>query len=576
MAFTLSQILAWRAGEMFRSSTNLRNMSSNVDGLVVQFTNASDLGGAWTGAAGQSAQNAATQVGHGVQALSRSLNNAAGIMSSCAMQMEWIQAQVHNAQMFAARANATLDNATGACRVNQIFEAGPDPTTGLIDPAVQASVDKTNADNASNAANAQRTAQDAIRRATQLDNETAGRLMNAFVFDGASRAWINYEAGRLTGHLDATIDKALQLSDRLLRLSNQSPGTLNELYALLSSMSPGQLAVYYEQLPQSQADAWAYLVSRQLYPNGQNGDRPIPPSTDFVNFVSHSAKTLQSGEWIDAANKLPFLEPQLYKSTDGSVAYQYYYGLPGTDPNLDTAYDINQGAVGDCYLLGTIIAFANRDPDFLSRNMVLNANGTVTITLYRDGVAIPVTVTNDVPVNVNDPGDIIYAHPTTRDYDVNMTAALYEKAFAQLNGGYAALHGGRPSDVMVALTGLNNEPIWAPSLMTGEPLPDYVAPDGPIWVSTLSANFETIAGVFEAGQPVTLGSIGESDTLFVNDAQTIVGNHVYAVIDVNRETQMVTIQNPWGANVGAPEFQEVSIDDIRDYFTVVSTTQIPK
>jgi hypothetical protein len=62
--------------------------------------------------------------------------------------------------------------------------------------------------------------------------------------------------------------------------------------------------------------------------------------------------------------------------------------------------DINQGQIGDCFLLSSIGEIALNQPSFISNMIHVNANGTETVKLYCPGtifVPVSITVTNTFP-----------------------------------------------------------------------------------------------------------------------------------------------------------------------------------
>ena len=66
-------------------------------------------------------------------------------------------------------------------------------------------------------------------------------------------------------------------------------------------------------------------------------------------------------------------------------------------PNIE---DIQQGQIGDCYLLSTLAAIAKQEPDSIQKNMLDNEDGTVTVRFFdKDNFYKPVyiTVSKKVP-----------------------------------------------------------------------------------------------------------------------------------------------------------------------------------
>ncbi|MBX6391246.1 MAG: peptidase C2, partial [Frankia sp.] len=128
----------------------------------------------------------------------------------------------------------------------------------------------------------------------------------------------------------------------------------------------------------------------------------------------------------DLVRLLPALEPAL---PDG---WRTEAASGGGEPLVrdgPASSDVGQGALGDCYLAAVLIAIARARPEAIGAGLRENPNGTVTVTLFRNGRPFPVTVTRDLPARGLglDSRDLA-GRP-------ELWAALYEKAFARAHGG---------------------------------------------------------------------------------------------------------------------------------------------
>ncbi|HYJ67497.1 MAG TPA: C2 family cysteine protease, partial [Nocardioidaceae bacterium] len=120
-----------------------------------------------------------------------------------------------------------------------------------------------------------------------------------------------------------------------------------------------------------------------------------------------------------------------------------------------TADDIDQGAVGDCWMQAKLAALAQDDSDWVNEHVRRNPNGTITVTFYDDdGDPHEVTVTSELPVD--DYGDRVYSG----DDDGAPWADYYEKAFALISdnhhdaeAGYGGIEYGRASLEAMLMTG---------------------------------------------------------------------------------------------------------------------------
>jgi hypothetical protein len=207
---------------------------------------------------------------------------------------------------------------------------------------------------------------------------------------------------------------------------------------------------------------------------------------------------------------------------DGGAVYADFSHVPLFTDGPDYG-DIRQGKkVGDCYFLGTLAAYAHSEPEVLRQAIRPLADGTYAVRYYNlDGSEAILRIDADLPVD--GAGRLVHAGMTP---DGETWVALMEKAFCGFryglgNNSYASINAGWPEAVFVALTNGVTETDWVFNF--GDGLGDYLAEK------------------LDAGSPVTLVSA-------TSDVGRIVGNHVYAVIDVEyvgAETY-ITVYNSWG------------------------------
>jgi uncharacterized protein YukE len=225
----------------------------------------------------------------------------------------------------------------------------------------------------------------------------------------------------------------------------------------------------------------------------------------------------------------------------------------GIEPNSQ----VNQGDLGDCYFLSSLAAVAAKDPAFIQSHIKENANGTYTVTLYQNGKPVEVTVAPDLPANSdgNDAYDQIPA-------DGALYVALYEKAYAQLQGGYATIgDGGDPKNALATITGQpTTEEDWQDSNTAEEILTLGFGGHGGSPPSLAS-----IQALLASGQPVTAWTTNndvwpDGDK---NDPIEVVGDHAYRVESVTTNPQTgqpeITLVNPWGQDGTGQAVQFVTL-----------------
>lgn len=205
-----------------------------------------------------------------------------------------------------------------------------------------------------------------------------------------------------------------------------------------------------------------------------------------------------------------------------------YLEEPGETSAISVA-DINQGQIGDCFLLSSIGELALFHPASILSMIHANANGTETVTLHEAAngtlptfgttsfASVGVTVTNSFPN---------YAVNNGASQDVSggykeIWAQVLEKAVATLDGGYGAVaSGGNPVIAMEELTG-KSATYMSPAALTFANLESYVAAGDLIAFDTSSA----------AGLPFNL----VSDHAYMFEGVALQGG-----------VPVLTLCNPWG------------------------------
>jgi WXG100 family type VII secretion target len=218
--------------------------------------------------------------------------------------------------------------------------------------------------------------------------------------------------------------------------------------------------------------------------------------------------------------------------------------------------DVNQGSVGDCYLLASLAAITKHDPEHIRDMVKDNEDGTYTVRFYEDGdVNNPVDVTVDAtfPVEKEErrcwPDGYRDKGATSTD-EKELWPSIVEKAYAKWKGGYSEIDGGVPTKAMRELTGAHSY-----SLNVVE--------------SSKEAAWSTICREHERGNPITI-AIAQDDK-----ALNLKGEHGYMVERVDIDKNRIYLYNPWGHTHPNP----ISIDDLvgnatDDFTPYVSVSQL--
>jgi len=208
--------------------------------------------------------------------------------------------------------------------------------------------------------------------------------------------------------------------------------------------------------------------------------------------------------------------------------------------------DIQQGDVGDCYLLAMLAAVARAHPERIAQMVRANGDGSFTVTLYPDGEPEQVEVDNVFWVNS-------YGTPAYAQYgDMRTTGArndelwvmVIEAAWAKLHGGYDDISG-RDMDEGFIETLLQRKHT---KVLTDD-----------VTVEELGRQLEE---AFAAKIPVELASRRELDSGPVRE------NHAYALDGA--ANGKFWLYNPLLSAKGRPEHLEgVDAALIKTYFEIV-------
>ena len=243
------------------------------------------------------------------------------------------------------------------------------------------------------------------------------------------------------------------------------------------------------------------------------------PSGSFARTQGASAVDVRTG-----AN------PALVPSPSALFTGPLFFGHPSFD-------DVEQGKLGDCYLLSSLSAVAKAHPEWLERIIEELPNDQIAVRFFdiASGQRVRVVVDSRLAVRGADAGRRrgwpLFARGTQPADRARMLrwGPLVEKAYAQWKGGYEAMgHGGRPSRALQEIT--------------GHPAKVVLANSG------ADAMRRALLDGAKRGMPMV------ASTLQKVHAAQLMGtgvrpNHAYAVLDVKEDDAgvlVVTLRNPWG------------------------------
>jgi hypothetical protein len=263
---------------------------------------------------------------------------------------------------------------------------------------------------------------------------------------------------------------------------------------------------------------------------------------------------------VELADKW-FLGSDLPNSTvqmSGESTFSVYYS-PEANPVFGAAgpsiNDINQGYLGDCYLLSSLAECAAQDPSIITSMITNNGNDTYGVRFFVDGSAEYVTVSNDLA----DGG-------TAFNRATDIWASLVEQAYAQVQAGgditgngnnfnygnsfSTIANGGYPEYALEEITGASTITDFYGA---GTAWSQYVYNDALSMQSaasglTTSWVLTTLATDLAAGNDVVLAS-----RTYAYDSSgfiTLVADHAMSVYGYDSATGDLEIRNPWGVQSG--------------------------
>lgn len=230
--------------------------------------------------------------------------------------------------------------------------------------------------------------------------------------------------------------------------------------------------------------------------------------------------------------------------------------------------DINQGALGDCWLLAAAASVASFQPDQIKQLFHDNGDGTYGVRFYGlTSEPSPqdehwVTVNQDLIVSPSKPDRLLSAAGSpTKSLDAELWPSLLEKALAQASetgvfqpqrplaiNSYRALEDGEGEGLTI-LTGLPRQ-----SLNNTSTDSDQVVRDRLVHLNDL-AETSNLIGILGSG--VTLSDTftaypegfdpKQAHQLDDNVIITLRAQHAFGLVDYNSDNQTVEIYNPWGS-----------------------------
>jgi len=268
--------------------------------------------------------------------------------------------------------------------------------------------------------------------------------------------------------------------------------------------------------------------------------------------------TTQLGELIDKwfyGADLPIDKVVMTGYASVTVTYSAV-DAPLFGPDGPKMSDINQGYLGDCYLLASLAEVAKKNPSAITSMITDNNNGTYGVRFYVDGIARYVTVNNELA----DGG-------TEFNSATNIWASVVETAFAEVqdqglitgNGKYnkgnsfsSIANGGVSANALEAITDateITNFAAKDSNLTWTAHVYDQALTQIKHHAGLSTAEvLSTVAADLLIGDDVDLNSA--KNARFANGKRTLIDDHVMSIFGYDALTGKLQIRNPWGVESG--------------------------
>jgi len=276
-------------------------------------------------------------------------------------------------------------------------------------------------------------------------------------------------------------------------------------------------------------------------------------STTLGNLAVGSSATQLSdliGKWF-LGTDLPSSKVVMSGYPTFSVSYSACSSplFAASGPSMN---DVNQGYLGDCYLLSSLAEVANQNSSIISSMFTSNGNNTYGVRFYVDGVAEYVTVNNSLA----DGGDIF-------NYGSDIWASLAEKAYAQLQASGVVTGNGVNYGNSYSTIGNGGAPAYALEEITGASAITNFSAYGGSWAtivynsslaetsfssgSSTASILSTLVSDLDRGDDLVLSSYTNATS---SGKTTLVADHAMSIYGYDSATGMLEIRNPWGTAVG--------------------------
>lgn len=341
----------------------------------------------------------------------------------------------------------------------------------------------------------------------------------------------------------ALTDLSAELKSANKTLSSSQLADLKTIAANIGSMSASPYLQYIVN---------AFVNGNAANANWTGGAATTTPLGNLAAGYSVTQLNELIGKWF-LGTDLPLSTVSVTGQTPYTITYSLstapLYGGSG-GPLMS---DVNQGALSDCYLLGSLAEVANQDPSLINSMITSNGNGTYGVRFFVNGVADYVTVNADLANG----GTKFNSAP-------HMWASLIEVAYAEIqasgvitgnsindgNSFSTIGNAGAPEMALEEITDASAITDFVASTSNWSQVvynPSFTSDTVTSGLATASV-LSTLAADLLIGNDVLLGS--NTTATDASGKDTLVANHTMSVYGYDSATGLLEIRNPWGVETG--------------------------
>ena len=275
-------------------------------------------------------------------------------------------------------------------------------------------------------------------------------------------------------------------------------------------------------------------------------------ATALGNLAAGSSATQLSeliGKWVLGTDL-----PSSKVSVDGSSFTVSYSAsskplFAASGPSMN---DINQGYLGDCYLLSSLAEVAGQNSSLISSMITSNGNNTYGVRFYENGVANYVTVANSLAN-----GGTIF------NSGADIWGGIVEQAYCQLQASGVVTGNSINSGNSFTTIGNGGAAEYALEEITGaSQITDFMAA-GTSWYNITYSSSLSMTGysvnTTATVQSILIADLAKGDDLILSSytnakdssgKTTLVANHAMSIYGFDIQTGMLEVRNPWGTANG--------------------------